>query len=98
MPTTRYGEASHEVMVAAEGTVQVSNPSPLPISAVNWGAGTAAALPVTSCDPVAITACVAGADALSAAADGLAGAPDADGAPVMVALARIPRIRVSFAP
>src|SRR5271166_144276 len=83
-------------MVETEGTVQVSNPSPLPISAFSWVAGAAAALPAAACAPAAITACVDFAPI--AAADGWPAVPDADGPPPMVALARIPRIRVSFVP
>ncbi len=88
MATTRYGEDSHEVMVAADGTVQVSNPSPLPIIPASAGAGGGSASPVAACDGARC----------AEAPELLDGVPDAAGVPVTVAPARIARMRASFTP
>ena len=66
MPITRYGDASHLVIVDVDGTVQVSSPRPLPTMDVNAEvcADDAAALDVA---PTVISDWLAAEDAAGAA-------------------------------
>jgi hypothetical protein len=66
VPITRYGDASHLVMVDVDGAVQVSSPRPLPTMDVNWEvcADDVAALDVA---PTVISDRLAAGDAVGAA-------------------------------
>jgi hypothetical protein len=114
VPITRYGDASHLVIVDVDGAVQVSSPSPLPTMDVNWEvcADDLAALGVA---PTVISDWLAAEDAAGAADPPTAAevdepepagpdpdtwelVPDAAAWPVIVAPASMARNPASFGP